>query len=112
MPPRERPVKKPRKRECRYGLGLPSGHAPIGYPAFLGGRLTPARAEGALIVKDSLPFIRYSECVTGPRAWVLRHNLNSYDASYVAPAEQLQCPLVTTDAKIERHVRTVEIKLY
>lgn len=78
----------------------------------IGGRISPARAEGALLVKDSLPFIRYPESVTGPRAWDLRDNLNPYDASYVALAEQLQCPLATTDAKLERHVRTVEFRRY
>lgn len=78
----------------------------------LGRKLTPARADGALLVKDSFSFIRYDESVTGPRAWDLRHNFNPYDASYVALAEQLQCPLVTNDAKIERQVRTVEVKRY
>ena len=78
----------------------------------LGGKISAARAEGALLVKDSLSFMRYPEEVTGPRAWDLRDNLNPYDASYVALAEQLECPLATTDAELERHVRTVKIKLY
>jgi predicted nucleic acid-binding protein len=78
----------------------------------LGGRISRARAEGALLVKGSMTLYRYPESVTGPRAWDLRDNLNPYDASYVALAEQLQCPLATTDAKIEHHVRTVEVKLY
>jgi predicted nucleic acid-binding protein len=78
----------------------------------IGGRVSRARAEGALLVKESLVLHRYPDAVTGPRAWDLRGNLNPYDASYVALAEQLQCPLVTTDAKIERQVRTVEVKLY
>lgn len=78
----------------------------------LGGRISRARAEGALLVKRSLTFFRYPESITGPRAWDLRDNLNPYDASYVALAEQLQCPLATTDAKIERQVRTVEVKRY
>jgi len=77
-----------------------------------GGKISREHAEGAQIVKDSLTLIRYPESVTGPRAWDLRDNLNPYDASYVALAEQLQCPLATTDAKLERHVRTIEVKLY
>lgn len=34
------------------------------------------------------------------RAWELRHNLSSYDASYVALAELIGATLVTLDARI------------
>lgn len=37
-----------------------------------------------------------------PRAWELRHNLSSYDASYVALAELLDASLVTLDRRIGR----------
>ncbi len=37
-----------------------------------------------------------------PRAWQLRHNLTSYDASYVALAELLEATLVTLDLRIGR----------
>ena len=37
-----------------------------------------------------------------PRVWELRDNLSAYDASYVALAEALQIPLVTTDARLAR----------
>jgi len=37
-----------------------------------------------------------------PRAWELRHNLTSYDASYVALAELLEATLVTLDLGIGR----------
>ncbi len=37
-----------------------------------------------------------------PRAWELRHNLSSYDASYVALAELIGATLVTLDRKIGR----------
>lgn len=37
-----------------------------------------------------------------PRVWELRHNLTSYDASYVALAELLQATLVTLDLRIGR----------
>ena len=36
------------------------------------------------------------------RAWELRANLSSYDASYVALAELLDAPLVTLDRRIAR----------
>jgi predicted nucleic acid-binding protein len=34
------------------------------------------------------------------RAYELRHNVGAYDAMYVALAEILQCPLITTDARL------------
>ena len=36
------------------------------------------------------------------RVWELRHNLTSYDATYVALAELLGCPLVTLDMRLTR----------
>ena len=35
-----------------------------------------------------------------PRVWQLRDNLTVYDAAYVALAESLQAPLLTTDARL------------
>lgn len=34
------------------------------------------------------------------RIWELRHNVAPYDAAYVALAEQLDCPVVTTDERL------------
>lgn len=36
------------------------------------------------------------------RVWELRQNLSAYDATYVALAEALDCPLVTADARLSR----------
>ena len=36
------------------------------------------------------------------RVWDLRHNLSPYDACYVAVAEELSAPLVTTDLRLAR----------
>ena len=38
--------------------------------------------------------------LVAPRAWELRHNLSSYDASYVALAESIGAVLVTLDERI------------
>jgi predicted nucleic acid-binding protein len=38
--------------------------------------------------------------VLAPRAWELRHNLSSYDASYVALAELTSTTLVTLDRRL------------
>jgi len=35
-----------------------------------------------------------------PRIWELRHNLTAYDAAYVALAEAIRAPLLTSDLKI------------
>lgn len=36
------------------------------------------------------------------RIWDLRDNLSAYDAAYVVLAQVLDCPLVTTDARLAR----------
>ena len=36
------------------------------------------------------------------RVWVLRDNLTACDATYVAVAEALNCPLLTADARLAR----------
>jgi predicted nucleic acid-binding protein len=36
------------------------------------------------------------------RAYELRHNVGAYDAMYVALAEILQCPLITTDVRLSK----------
>lgn len=40
--------------------------------------------------------------VVAQRVWQLGDNLSSYDAAYVALAENIGCPLVTGDARIAR----------
>lgn len=37
-----------------------------------------------------------------PDAWMLRANVTSYDACYVALARNLRCPLITGDLKLSR----------
>lgn len=34
------------------------------------------------------------------RMWELRHNVTAYDATYVVLAEELDCPLLTADARL------------
>jgi predicted nucleic acid-binding protein len=72
--------------------------------------IAAARAEGACQVKDSMSLIRHPEAVTGQRAWELRDSFTIYDASYVALAESMGCALLTSDGKIAREVKTVEVR--
>lgn len=46
------------------------------------------------------PAARHSHEPLLPRIWELRENLTAYDAAYVALAEALEAPLVTSDVKI------------
>lgn len=49
------------------------------------------------------------------RAWALRENITAYDASYIALAETLNVPFVTTErrlAEIARKLTSVEIESY
>ena len=60
-----------------------------------------ATAAGALL-DDLLDFDIdfYDHDLLAKRIWELRANLTAYDATYVALAELLGVPMVTTDAKI------------
>ena len=68
----------------------------------LGGRVSVPEATAAL--RDLLRFpVRLSPFAPfASRIWELRRNLTSYDAWYVALAEQLGCPLVTLDRRLAR----------
>ncbi len=66
------------------------------------GDLTARRFRSAVVDLLSLPIIRFP---TGPlmmRAYELRSNVTPYDATYVALAEGLSCPLVSADARLAR----------
>jgi predicted nucleic acid-binding protein len=59
-------------------------------------------AEAAVARVPTLPLV--------PRIWELRHNLTSYDASYVALAESVGASIVTVDTKFER-VRRLGVRV-
>jgi predicted nucleic acid-binding protein len=72
-----------------------------------GGRLTPAEAIAAMrayeTIEHQLELWPLLEVMT-ERSVELRDNVSSYDATYVALAEILNCPLVTADARLGRAV--------
>lgn len=49
-----------------------------------------------------LGVVRYPMTGLLERVWMLRENLSSYDACYVALAEHLGCGLLTADARLGR----------
>ncbi len=66
------------------------------------GDLTARRFRSAVVDLLSLPISRFP---TGPlmiRAYELRSNVTPYDATYVALAEALSCPLLSADARLAR----------
>jgi predicted nucleic acid-binding protein len=68
----------------------------------LHGNVSPARTHLALDRLRDTRFVRYPHTALVERIWDLRENLTAYDAAYVALAEALNAPLVTTDARLAR----------
>ncbi|WP_106536835.1 type II toxin-antitoxin system VapC family toxin [Haloactinopolyspora alba] len=79
----------------------------------IGGHLSDSRAHDVLTDFDDLPVERWwASDAFRRRTLHLGHNLSAYDASYVALAEALDCPLVTRDARVGRasgHHARVEV---
>lgn len=66
----------------------------------LRGGLEPSRGEGALRDFHDLQIERYPHHLFFSRIWELRENATAYDAAYLALAEALDAPLLTTDRKL------------
>ena len=77
------------------------------------GTVPAATTQKAVDRLPSLPITRIEHQPFVPRIWELRHSITSYDAAYVALAEQLGVPLITCDAKLARsHGHSAKIELY
>ena len=68
----------------------------------LRGDVSRARSEEVREDFASLRWSRYSHVAFLDRIWELKDNLTAYDAAYVALAETLSAPLITTDARLAR----------
>jgi predicted nucleic acid-binding protein len=68
----------------------------------LRGDVSRARSEEVREDFASLRWSRYSHVAFLDRIWKLKDNLTAYDAAYVALAETLSAPLITTDARLAR----------
>lgn len=76
------------------------------------GRVRGEPLTAALADFADLRTTRYDHAPLRQRIWSLRHNLTAYDAAYVALAELLEAPLLTTDARLARssgHEAEVEL---
>ncbi len=67
----------------------------------LAGRISPLNAGLAYQDLQDLEITLFPFEPLADRIWALRHNLNSYDAWYVALAEALQMPLASLDRKLQ-----------
>lgn len=67
--------------------------------------LSPSRARQALDDLTDLRVTRYPYVPLLGRMWDLRKNLSTFDGAYVALAEALDAPLITTDARLGRAPR-------
>lgn len=66
------------------------------------GELSGQRAQGAIADLVTAPMVRHPAVSLLARVWELRFNHTPYDASYVALAEALKAPLLTTDRRLAR----------
>ncbi len=64
------------------------------------GRVDQVNAESAVSDLVELPILVASNRQMAYRAWQLRRTVTPYDAIYVALAEALGCPLLTTDSRL------------
>ena len=95
--------------QARRLLAVESAHAPHLVDAevvsglrrqAVAGRLAPEDARRALEVWRRLGLIRYAASPLLERIWELRATVTAYDGMYVALAENLDCALVTADARL------------
>lgn len=78
----------------------------------LGRKMEVEEADSALARLRRMPMRLHPVGPSLARMWDLRHNLTTYDATYVALTEALRATLITSDAKLAptyRHYAEVEV---
>jgi predicted nucleic acid-binding protein len=66
------------------------------------GDVTVRRGRQALTALTDLALVRYPHRELLPRMWELRNSVSAPDAAFVALAEALDAPLITTDGPLAR----------
>ncbi|MGI8727889.1 MAG: type II toxin-antitoxin system VapC family toxin [Solirubrobacterales bacterium] len=66
------------------------------------GKIDAGRAREALDDFAALPLKLHRHSPLRSRVWDLRDHFSAYDATYVALAQSLDSPLLTTDARLRR----------
>ena len=64
--------------------------------------ITPSEADLAIRGLLNEPVRSWPFAVLAERVWQLGDNVSAYDGAYIALAEQLELPLLTTDARLAR----------
>jgi predicted nucleic acid-binding protein len=76
---------------------------------------SPTNAEIVERARSLFLQIRITRCAAASladRVWSLRHDMTAYDATYIALAEVLACPLVTRDEKLNGTDHGTDVRLY
>jgi predicted nucleic acid-binding protein len=75
--------------------------------------LSPELAEALIGELATFSLVRHEAVMLLPRIWALRHNFTAYDGSYVALAQALGAPLMTSDRRLARaaadHCDVIEV---
>lgn len=77
----------------------------------LGHKLTAIVAEQARLDHFAFTITRHDLEPLAERVWQLRHQLTTYDASYIALAEAMSAPLYTCDTKLTAGRHDAEVRV-
>jgi len=66
------------------------------------GEATAEMGDAVVAALEDMPILRYPAWPLLERIWQLRSTLTAFDATYVALAEALEAPFVTTDGRLAR----------
>ncbi len=77
------------------------------------GEVSDERGFAALADLSTMRLTHYPHMALVGRIWELKANISAYDAAYVALAEALYAPLLTTDKRLSRAPgHNAEVELY